>query len=516
MEPPPGATTTTTADLDILLTGAYDDGTWHDVTKVYRNDGWAFHEVQTGLPQIAGAASWVDFDNDRDLDILLAGDTGDSARATEIWRNDDCTDLAVSKWANTTSIAPGQAITYTVVYTNNGPGPTHGVILTDIVSPVLHGVSYSSSGALITPTGAANYVWEVADLDAGEGGTITLTGVIDPDVPGCWGVSNEAEIYSYLDTNPTNNRAEVWAGTPLNTVAVNPTRNETAIDLTTDIQATLDTPVAADTVSGRTFAAQGMMGGLLTGTYDVEGGVVTLDPDRSLFPNEVVRTTLSSGLECAGGGRLVPTQWQFTAGPAISRCFAGFTQTGTGLPGARLGDRRMGRLRRRRPSGHPAGGAYRRRQEHQPGVPQRGRRHVRGHRSRPPGVRPRPEKSADTFPSWAGWGDYDNDGDLDIGLNAYDDNASTWLWIGGVWRNDGGTFTYADNRQVRGAMIATSGAWGDYDNDGDLDIVLSGGSWGTYTLIERNEDGVFVEGLEGLVLRRCGHLRVRCLGGLRQ
>ena len=279
--------------LDILLTGAYYDGTWHDVTKVYRNDGWAFHEVQTGLPQIAGAASWVDFDNDRDLDILLAGDTGDSARATEIWRNDDCTDLAVSKWANTTSIAPGQAITYTVVYTNNGPGPTHGVILTDIVSPVLHGVSYSSSGALITPTGAANYVWEVADLDAGEGGTITLTGVIDPDVPGCWGVSNEAEIYSYLDTDPTNNRAEVWAGTPLNTVAVNPTRNETAIDLTTDIQATLDTPVAADTVSGRTFAAQGMMGGLLTGTYDVEGGVVTLDPDRSLFPNEVVRTTLA-------------------------------------------------------------------------------------------------------------------------------------------------------------------------------------------------------------------------------
>ena len=105
----------------------------------------------------------------------------------------------------------------------------------------------------------------------------------------------------------------------------------------------------------------------------------------------------------------------------------------------------------------------------------------------------------ETFPSWAGWGDYDNDGDLDIGLNAYDDNASL-LWIGGVWRNEGGTFTYADNRQLRGAMIATSGAWGDYDNDGDLDIVLSGGSWGTYTLIERNEDGVFVEGLEGLVL----------------
>jgi hypothetical protein len=65
-------------------------------------------------------------------------------------------------------------------------------------------------------------------------------------------------------------------------------------------------------------------------------------------------------------------------------------------------------------------------------------------------------------------GDYDNDGDLDFlltGLGAFDVSAR-------VYRNDAGTFTNI-NAGLAGAG-GSSTAWGDYDNDGDLDILVTG------------------------------------------
>ncbi|MGE5316784.1 MAG: T9SS type A sorting domain-containing protein, partial [Chloroflexota bacterium] len=70
----------------------------------------------------------------------------------------------------------------------------------------------------------------------------------------------------------------------------------------------------------------------------------------------------------------------------------------------------------------------------------------------------------------ADWIDYDNDGDLDImlsGQNAGCGNSSTILY-----ENDGiGGYTQFTtlNFVERGAS-----AWGDYDNDGDIDLVLTG------------------------------------------
>ena len=67
------------------------------------------------------------------------------------------------------------------------------------------------------------------------------------------------------------------------------------------------------------------------------------------------------------------------------------------------------------------------------------------------------------------WGDYDNDGRLDILLTGWDVNS---IPIAQVWRNTGTTFT---NINVGLTGVGSSSvAWGDYDNDGRLDILLTG------------------------------------------
>ena len=77
----------------------------------------------------------------------------------------------------------------------------------------------------------------------------------------------------------------------------------------------------------------------------------------------------------------------------------------------------------------------------------------------------------DVMLSSVAWGDYDNDGDLDILLNAsknsYGDHVSK------IYRNDGND-VFTDIHANLVEVSSGSLAWGDYDNDGDLDIVLTG------------------------------------------
>ena len=100
----------------------------------------------------------------------------------------------------------------------------------------------------------------------------------------------------------------------------------------------------------------------------------------------------------------------------------------------------------------------------------------------------------------AAWGDYDNDGDLDIVMMGYQMGGSTASII---YRNNGNeTFTDIDANLIE--VYLASAAWGDYDNDGDLDILLTGVNVGNnsskdISKIYRNDgNGVFTDINAGL------------------
>jgi uncharacterized repeat protein (TIGR01451 family) len=128
-------------------------------------------------------------------------------------------DLALSKTVTPTgAVEAGQPVTYTLVYTNDGQVPATGVLITDVVPTSLISVTFTSSGAQITPTGSVSYTWQVEDLSPGEGGVITLTGIVS----GSSGLTNRATITTtpgayFADDNPDNNESVVQssAGYPI-------------------------------------------------------------------------------------------------------------------------------------------------------------------------------------------------------------------------------------------------------------------------------------------------------------
>ena len=88
------------------------------------------------------------------------------------------------------------------------------------------------------------------------------------------------------------------------------------------------------------------------------------------------------------------------------------------------------------------------------------------------------------------WGDYDNDGDLDLIISGFSDvNVSSPTSI--VYRQDDGSFTEDTSLDLDDVGFSFSD-WGDYDGDGDLDLFLAG--------FKANQDVVakVYENLEGI------------------
>jgi hypothetical protein len=107
-----------------------------------------------------------------------------------------------------------------------------------------------------------------------------------------------------------------------------------------------------------------------------------------------------------------------------------------------------------------------------------------------------PHPFPDCYLGAVAWGDYDNDGKLDVLIAGTTSNAGL---VAAIWRNDGkGTFTEV-GANLPGMDIGFA-AWGDFDNDGDLDLLFGGNTnEGWISRIYRNDAGSFTNINAGLL-----------------
>ncbi|MCP3905744.1 MAG: VCBS repeat-containing protein [Planctomycetes bacterium] len=107
--------------------------------------------------------------------------------------------------------------------------------------------------------------------------------------------------------------------------------------------------------------------------------------------------------------------------------------------------------------------------------------------------------SADLFGS--AWGDYDNDGDPDLYVPRYDAGSAGYLW-----RNDAGTFTnVASAAGITDTSGQRSACWGDYDNDGDLDLYVTTHSGADNLLYQNQNNGTFLTTDAGVTVAGDSH-----------
>ena len=118
-------------------------------------------------------------------------------------------EVSISKSVTPTGVLdPGDAITYTLEFTNTGITTAHHVVITDDLPDILVDPVVTSSGVAVTHRPDTAYEWEVEDIEPGETGIITITATIDPEFYGS--IANSASIStSARELEHTNNTSDV-------------------------------------------------------------------------------------------------------------------------------------------------------------------------------------------------------------------------------------------------------------------------------------------------------------------
>jgi uncharacterized repeat protein (TIGR01451 family) len=180
-------------------------GLVHEVLLFRADDGvhgaewWMSDGTQAGTVRIADvnpemASSGPEYTLRVHDTHFFAADDG--VHGVELWAREASADLKIVQEVNTSSafLVPGDEISYTLTFHNLGDDEAAGVVINAPLPDSLSQLNLSSSGAAITHTPGATYVWQVEDLAPGAGGVISITGVIDPAFPG--GVLSNTAIIS--------------------------------------------------------------------------------------------------------------------------------------------------------------------------------------------------------------------------------------------------------------------------------------------------------------------------------
>ena len=106
------------------------------------------------------------------------------------------------------------------------------------------------------------------------------------------------------------------------------------------------------------------------------------------------------------------------------------------------------------------------------------------------------------FAHGASWADYDNDGYLDLFVGSYYETSFNLLFH----NQRDGTFSKVDDNPIAHEASRTiTGVWGDYDNDGWIDLFVVNRNEANNSLYKNNGNGKFTEITTGAIVNDAGN-----------
>jgi len=482
-------------DLDLLVSGK--DNAENVSTRLYQNQSGSFVFYPANLSGVnLGSVSWGDFDGDYDLDILLAGfsvsetavlaaGVGAESIVTTLYRNYDCpSDVSIQQTIVPTTLLTTQPvtpepITITLDFHNAGPVTATNVILEDLVPneiSISQIISTTSSGVTIADTGAnPPYRWRISDLLVGQGGTITITGQLNPTAGAVY--TNTAEIRADKDVTLTDNIATAQIVVPFHVEQTSPTDGDkVGTPLDSRLNMLFETGARESAINDQSLYLYGKRSGrlpLVDTSYNSGTRTYEFRTNRDFVQGEVVTVIGTEEIRSTSGAPLIAYQWQFVAGETLNRCVGNFDTINTEIPnidhgaaawGDYDGDGDADLAIAGQMDGAIVSQIYR----------NEGNDRFTNSGISLPGVRD----------GTVQWIDYDADGDLDLFLSGNNgSNPVTALYL-----NHTGSFGPVATGFT--PVTNSAAAWIDYNNDGFLDLVLSGlGSGGRVTELYRNNRG---------------------------
>jgi uncharacterized repeat protein (TIGR01451 family) len=174
-------------DADPLFVREPDpgDGDW----STHDDNDYGNLQLQTGSPAVDAGDNSADLDGDgagtmtiADIPEDLAGDPRIVFGTVDMGAfEQQSAELGLIKSVSTASALPGQPITFTLSFSNTGFAVAHGVVISDPFPAELTDVNVQSTLPL-TPVTGINYAWQLPDLAPGEGGEISISAVVSPEL----------------------------------------------------------------------------------------------------------------------------------------------------------------------------------------------------------------------------------------------------------------------------------------------------------------------------------------------
>jgi uncharacterized repeat protein (TIGR01451 family) len=213
-----------------------------------------------------------------------------------VWQPSSAVSLSLSKSVFPSHpITPGSPITYQVFYQNYSDVTNTGVRITDVIPSYLHDITYLSYGAPITLTGNIPYTWLVEDLAPGDGGLISISGIVNTNLPTGFVFTNTASITSTIpETNTADNTS--WTVTTIANAPPMAPLVDAGPDQTADEGAQLDFTGIITDVDDTTFTVTWNFGDNTTLTG-------TLTPTHTFLNDGIYTVTLTASDDEGGVGR---------------------------------------------------------------------------------------------------------------------------------------------------------------------------------------------------------------------